>query len=978
MRDTLSDARADSTRVVLVGGEAGIGKTRLIDEFVAAAPSDVGSDALVARGQCVDLDSDAPPYGPLAAVLRQLLAEPHADQLIGSSSRDALRILLPELTESTADTRADDDGQGGRGRLFDAIATLVESVAKRRTMVIVVEDLHWCDQATLGVLRFLVKILDVRGLLFVFTFRSDELPRGHALRSWLPELDRSRRVMRIDLERLSRSQVARMLASAWDAPAAKADIDAVFSRSDGVPFFVEELANLGKGSALSMQMPTTLRGVLLARYDALAEPTQQVMRAIAAGGQRVGHDLLARAISTDNVGRLEGAVREAITADVLVADDTTYAFRHALMQEAIHDQLLPGERVRLHTAYAEALSESGQTSVDAGAISYHWMAAHNLPNAFAASIEAMAQARASYAHAAAARMGERAIALWDRVPDAQAVAGRSRVELLSDTAYILRNAGESTRALALIDEALAEDGGDDPALRARMLRNKASFLANDGRTGSIELLEQALEALPGSEPSVLRANVLGELSARLMLVARFAEAVDVADHAYAEAVAVGSGTRSSVALNIRGVSRVSLGEIEPGLADLARAGELAQDTTDSALVRYWVNQSDVLNLLGRFDDAIATAQAGLAIARERMVERTSGAMLSFNLISPLLALGQAERARELLDRALELDPPIGFSAPLQRLALHMAVLDGDPARADELLRRWRGGLDRQGRIDTQSELNLAFVAAEIALELGDPARAWTEASVLLAAGHRQEPAFDLPLAAIAARAVSAAAVAGIALSAGDDGTSMAHADAVSRLREVLDAASWWPTAAAYEAQFVAEIGGQAMSGNDPALWKKALEAAERPESVAQLWPYAAYRLALANAESGDRIAAEKWARAARDKAEHIGAPLYVRRSDDLLKNAGLTARRAQTDAQTGAPPGIRMTERESQVLELLAQGLSNREIAARLFISTKTASVHVSNILRKTGASSRTEAAYLSRMRQDSKQPDSNRPGGPG
>jgi DNA-binding CsgD family transcriptional regulator/tetratricopeptide (TPR) repeat protein len=955
MRDTLSDASTDSARVLLLGGEAGIGKTRLIEEFIADAPD----DALVVRGQCVDLDSDAPPYGPLAAVLRQLLGAPEAGQLIGPSSRDALRILLPELSEPPGETRADDDSQSGRGRLFDAIATLVESVAKSRTLIVIVEDLHWCDQATLGVLRFLVKILETRGLLFVFTFRSDELARGNAVRSWLPELDRSRRVTRIELERLSRRQVARMLAYAWDAPPAKADIDVVFSRSDGVPFFVEELANLGKGSALSMQMPTTLRGVLLARYDALGEQTQRVMRAIAAGGQRVGHDLLGRAMGGDSIGQIEDAVREAIAADVLVADDTTYAFRHALMQEAIHDQLLPGERVRLHTAYAEALSEAGQTaSVDAGAISYHWMAAHNLPSAFAASIEAMAQARASYAHAAAARMGERAIALWDRVPGASAIAGRSRIELLSDTAYILRNAGESTRAIALIDEALSQDTGDDPELRARMLRNKASFLANDGRTGSIELLEQALAALPGLEPSVLRANVLGELAARLMLVARFAEAVAVADRAYAEAIAVGSDTRSSVALNIRGVSRVSLGEIEPGLADLALAGELAQETTDSALVRYWVNQSDVLNLLGRFDDAIATAQSGLAVARERMVERTSGAMLTFNLISPLLALGQAERARELLDRALELDPPIGFSAPLQRLAMHMMVLDGDPAGADELLRRWRAGLERQGRIDTQSELNLAFVAAEIALELGDPARAWTEASVLLAPGHRQEPAFDLPLAAIAARAVSAAAGGGISLPAGDDRTQVAYTDAVERLRQVLDAASWWPTAAAFRAQFAAEIGGQDMSGSDPELWQLALETAERPESVAQLWPYAAYRLALAYAENGDRAGAEQWAHAARDRAGEIGAVLYVQRADDLMKDAGLTARRVQT----GALLGIRMTERESQVLELLAQGLSNREIAARLFISTKTASVHVSNILRKTGASSRTEAAYLSRM----------------
>jgi DNA-binding NarL/FixJ family response regulator len=157
-----------------------------------------------------------------------------------------------------------------------------------------------------------------------------------------------------------------------------------------------------------------------------------------------------------------------------------------------------------------------------------------------------------------------------------------------------------------------------------------------------------------------------------------------------------------------------------------------------------------------------------------------------------------------------------------------------------------------------------------------------------------------------------------------------------------------------------------MSGSDPELWQLALETAERPEPVAQLWPYAAYRLALAYAENGDRAGAEQWAHAARDRAEGTGAGRVGQRAAKHMKAPGLPARRVQT----GALLGIRMTERESQVLELLAQGLSNREIAARLFISTKTASVHVSNILRKTGASSRTEAAYLSRMRHGGESED--------
>jgi ATP/maltotriose-dependent transcriptional regulator MalT len=959
VRDAQAEALTDSARVVLVGGEAGIGKTRLIDEFVAEA----STDAIVARGQCVDFASDAPPYGPLAAVLRQLLTALGADRVRASAgpAHDALRVLLPELAGAPEDTQLDDDAPGGRGRLFEAITALVESVASHQPLLVVIEDLHWCDQATLSVLRFLVKVVDARGLLLIFTFRSDELGHGHPLRSWLPELDRSRRVVRIDLARLNRAQVGRMLAAAWGEPASRADIDAVYTRSDGIPFFVEELASDGPGAALSMSMPKTLRGVLLARYETLSEDAQNVLRAIAAGGQHVRHDLLVRVMAADD-GDIDTAAREAISADVLVADDTSYTFRHALMQEAVHSQLLPGERVRLHTAYAEALTDAGRTGMtDAGAISYHWMAAHNLRNAFAASIEAMRQARASYANSAAARMGERAIELWDRVPDAQTVAGRSRVDLLSETAYVLRNAGESERALALIDEALDADDGADPELRAAMLRNKASFLANDGRTGSIELLGQARDLLTGTQPSVLRANVLGELAARLMLAGRLVDAVSMADRAYTEAVAVHSDTRRSVAVNIRGVSRVSLGEIDEGLADLAQARELAGETMDSAYLRYWVNQSHVLAVLGRFADAVAMAEEGVAIARERGVERTSGAILVANMIAPLFALGQADRATELLDNALELDAPIGYSAPLQRDKLWMTLIAGDPMAADRLLHSWRAGLDRQRQIDAPADLNLAYIDASIAMELGDPVRAWHAASALVRAGRDRDPAFDLPLAAIGARALARLTADRTPIPATDAIAEPLTYDAArNTLREVVDAVSWWPAAPGYVAIFAAELGGADARGDDPELWKAAIVAAEHPTSPAHLWPYAAYRSALVSAAAGDRAAAESSARAARDRAAQIGAGLYVRHADDFLNRAGLTAR--PTSSDTSSESG-RLTDRESQVLDLLAQGLSNREIGERLFISTKTASVHVSNILRKTGASSRTEAAYLSRPR---------------
>ncbi|HEY5222135.1 MAG TPA: AAA family ATPase [Microbacteriaceae bacterium] len=974
-RQTLADAATDSMRTLLVAGEAGIGKTRLVAEFLGQLPP----DTVVVRGQCVDFDRDAPPYAPLITMLRQHLRAAGTDAFLEAAgpTRSALRALLPELdAESPGDLPTEDPTGDGRGRLYAAIAAVLESAARTNPLVLVVEDLHWADRATLGVLRFLLKAVDIRGLLIVLTFRTDELAPGHALRLWLPELERSPRVVRIDLARLTRAQVKRMALAVWDEPVTRAEIDTVYERSDGVPFFVEELVCAGQNNAGQSNagqnnagqkntgqnsgdqnggdqhtadraaFPGTLRGILLARYDALDDTTQRLLRVIAAGGQRVEHELFLRVTSDDEFD-IDTAARKAVSADILVVDDTAYAFRHALMREAIHTQLLPGERVRVHTRYAQALSESQPSaSVDAGQIAYHWMAAHNLRNAFTASLSAMEQARSSFATERAARLGERAIELWDSVSDAAELAGRSRVTLLSETAYILRNAGESERALALIDEALADTSLIDAAQHATMLRNKASFLANLGRSGSIELLREALMLLDSESPTVLRANVLGELAARLMLAARFEEAIETADHAYAEAHAVGSPTRTSIAANIRGFSRLSSGHIEEGLDDLTLAGEVAATAMDTARLRFWVNQSDALNALGRFDDAVRVAEEGVAVARRRGVERTSGAILACNLIAPLYALGRYQRARELLDSALELDPPIGFSAPLQRLALQVTLWGGDPETADQLLHRWRAGLDRQRRIDAASDRQLAGIAAEIALERGDVALAWREVSAVLEPERRSFAAYDVPLLAITARTLAALRSDGIApQNAGDE------------LRRMLKRYAWWPTFPVYAALVDAELGGSEHAGDDPELWQNAVFAAQEPVAPAQLWPYATFRLARALLAHADRQGAHTQAKAARERAEAIGCGLIVQHIDILLERAGLTGAAV---ARVGVPK-VTLTEREQQVLKLLSEGLSNREIAERLYISVKTASVHVSNILRKTGTTSRTQAAYLTR-----------------
>ena len=268
-----------------------------------------------------------------------------------------------------------------------------------------------------------------------------------------------------------------------------------------------------------------------------------------------------------------------------------------------------------------------------------------------------------------------------------------------------------------------------------------------GRRSSSSRRSSCFPTTPDDE---LRAQLLGELASRLMLEARYDEAIETATLAYEKARMGGATERMSIAATVRGVARVGHGEIAGGLADLDQARTLAGDDGGS-LLRYFVNASDVLNLLGRYDDAIALAQEGAEQARERGVERTSGVMLSSNTVEPLLAAGRLDTAEALLDPALALDPPPGFRVHLQRMKLWLTLWRGDPAQADELLRGWRSGMIVQAELEMQSRLGFARVAAETAFAQGDLQRAWSDAGAITSATRRRMPAYDLPLLGIAAR-----------------------------------------------------------------------------------------------------------------------------------------------------------------------------------------------------------------------------------
>lgn len=1009
---------AEEPRAVAIGGEAGIGKTRLVAEF----RREVG-DALVLTGKCVDIGAESAPYAPFSAIVRELASQIGLDELLAAAgpARAVLSVLLPELA-STGQLPQ----RAGTERLYELVAVLFENIARDRRLVLVIEDIHWADRATIELLRFLVGMVESPGILIVVTYRSDEIVRGHPLRPVLPELERSRRLARWELSRLTRDQVAaQMLAIASAARGGSSDaevaadpaaagavhvddarIDDVFERSEGVPFFVEELAGADphEGDPGGGILPETLRELLLARYERLDDATQHLLRLLAVGGACVRHDLLDLVYPGTPI-ELDATVRSAVDGGLLVIDESCYDFRHALVRAAVLSEVLPGERVRYHAAYADALeSFAGTGRLVAHEISQHRLDAHDPVRAFPATLDAMREARQAYAFARSARMGERALELWEQIDEPESVAGMSHVSLMQRTAAAWHDAGDNDRALTVVDAALEEclpvrvgedaaepdgvhpdgtrpggagqdavhgNGADQHSVEqhAELLANKAQYLAGLSRPGSTALLEEALSELGDDACSETTAEVLGDLAGRLMLEARYDDAVVVATKALAQADAAGSLSRRSVSHNIRGVSLVGLGRIDEGLADLKRAGELAS-TRDGAMMRYRVNTSDVMHLIGRYADAVDIGNAGVERARQLGVQRTGGVMLASNTVEPLAALGRWDDAFALLEPALALNPPPGFRVHLQRIKLWLLTWKGELAAADELWRLWAPMMKVQGEIEVQSRLGAARVEAELALALGDIERAWGALSVLLR-DHRTMSGYDLPLLADAGRTLALLRTAA-------PGSALEHIDLSSAedgLREVLESAREWPTASVWAPIFEAEL---AADGLDADAWGDAVRASLLPSAPAHLEPYARFRQAQAlvaatTGPSGSaqhraathREAAHEQVRRARQLAERLGSGLLLGWIDEFAARAGLeTAHTSREDVSGGHPdaPAPKLTERERQVLDLIAQGLSNKQIGERLYISTKTASVHVSAILRKLGATSRTEAVYLARV----------------
>ncbi len=965
LSDALGRALSGEQATIVVGGEAGVGKSRLVQELVREARA-AGARVLV--GSCIELDGGGIPFAPVVEMMRDLGAELPAGELDAAlgPARAEVGRLVPELDESTPATSADDRDPA---RLLELMLGVVGRLAASAPLMLVFEDVQWADRATLDLLPLLVARAVGRRLLLVLTVRSDELHRAHPFRRMAARWEQQRTVQRMELPRLDPRSIAAQLEAILGHRPDGELVDVIAERSEGIPLFVEELLDATRDGRLDPDyLPPSLRDVLLARAEFLSPSAQHVLRVVSATA-RWAPDRLLGLVAGLPESELHLALRETVEHQLLVVDASGrgYGFRHALARAAIHDDLLPGERARLHKAYAEALEDNAElagSDLDASSmLAHHWLAAHNIPRALPASVRAGKAAAAAGAPSAAQRHFERALELWPQVADAEHRAGTDHSQLLEVAASAAARAGGVDRALALVDEALAEVGSTGTLeRRATLLVRRAELLVDLGRDSeALAVFEQAEALLPRDLPSKVSAQVLGSFARALVRVDQISRAGELAQRALDAAEAVNATEQKLEAQNVLALAMVYRGDIEGGLA---LAEQVAQEAIRAGLswlaTRAFISLSDAQLMLGRYDEAVQTADRGTALAEQAGFSRTMGAFMRSNKAEALLRSGQWDAV--MAAAAAGAEAPGVFAGTLVLLRAELLALSGRRDEAERDLREARRHL--RNSTAAQFTLPLAGVEAELARAAGDLAGARQIVSDALGREDLgDEPRYKWPLMSLGARVEAERTLA--ARDAGEPAT-----DAEQRIAELGDGADLTPATTPADFGHLALVRAEharVRREHETEAWADAITACRAMNEPLPL-AYALLRHAETLTGRGHTEEAAASAREALELAQMMGAAPLLAEIQALMRRARLSVNGHEDvePAKTHVPDELErfgLTAREAEVLRLVADGLSNTQIAEALVISRKTASVHVSNILAKLGVSTRVEAAALAHRR---------------
>jgi DNA-binding CsgD family transcriptional regulator len=975
LQSALDAATEGRGRTIVIGGEAGIGKSRLVAALVGAATA---GGAQVLLGACLPTGTGVIPYAPFVEALRGLTrsVEPARLPALLGPARGEIGRLLPETASHAIDDRDRFEGdRAGQGRLFEAILTVLERMSRSRATVLVIEDVQWADDGTRSLITFLSRNLRAARVLVLVTIRSEDIDPGGPVSRFIAELERHDWVERIELEPLDRGDVTSILRSLRGSTPAPDLVDSIATRSGGNPFFLEQLAAVSTQGTAG-ELPPRLRDVLIARLSQFPESTRIVLRAAAAAGRRVDDEVLGVVLGLSPkaiADALRPAIAQGLLVDAGTADDgpAGYVFRHALLAEVAERELLHGERDRLHAAFASELERRGEVdgvAVSPAELAYHWVAARNHERAVPALVDAGLEAERVYAFADARRQFEQALTLWPADQEVPQAVGLDRVAVLQHAAESAVLSGAYADAVTLgrraimtaeLDEVI--DGRPDPTRLGALHDRLRWFLWESGdRPAAEAAVEEALRLIPTEPPTALRARALGQAAGLRLFGGSPRDAGRLATEAIAVARTAGAPAEEAFALGILGWSKAVSGNVDEGIATYQEGLAIAERLGGvEGIALAHANLAALLDRVGRTDASLEAAREGFAITQRLGVARTYGGGLLGHAAKALFDLGRWDEAAAAADEGLALDPVGSASIWLH---VNRARVDANQGRFDEA----EDHLRQAGAIAIGAEryrLPLLAATAELAAwrHRPQPIRAAVEA--VLGSVDEGLPV-DPAVGWLAWHALRAEADAAAEARSRHDDKALLEIEArvmpiVARLAGRGEQNDVGPVDERRDAVAGLCIGelGRLRGEGDPAAWDATAAAWDRIGRPA-LAAYARYRSAEALlGQRGDRSVAAGSLRSAHRGATQLGAFPLLGEIERLARQA-----RIELDAgRVGEPPPdpLGLTEREAEVIRLVAAGRSNQQIADALFITRKTASVHVSNILGKLGVANRVEAAAI-------------------
>lgn len=974
---------------VVLQGDAGAGKTRLVRGLAERAGS---GGAVVVSGAAVDVGEQLPCW-PVASGVRRLLG---AGSLPGA--RTALEPWRDELAPLLEPAGA--DRAPSSGHLLDLVRRVLVGVSATAPVLLVVEDLHWADRTTRELVLSLVAHLVDEPILVVVTVRSDAVDDHHPLRRMLPELTRDRRVRSLVLAPLPRDVVAEVVGRTGGGPDADL-VDLVWRRSRGNAFIVAEtLAAVDEGAADGLS--PGLRGLVLGRVAGLGAAARSVVQALALGEEPVPHALLAEVLRISEHD-LVPALREAADASVVVVHPQVegYGLRHGLMRDVVAAELMPGERRFLHRRYAMAFDAVLDGATDDGPTdpavtlsrAHHWVRADDPVRALPAVVHAAQVAEEMREFGTAHRQWMAAVELSARPAPQRAAIGRAPGRapepppgaLLTRAADTAQLAGEYDTAVDLLrrlvpDPAVAT-AGDLPTV-VRLGRS----LLDAGRTGdAVEVLRTAADdAADGPDRAALHAAHADAL----LVTGDVTGAQREAERALALSRRTGEQAAQAPILTTLGFALAYRENPDAGLAAVAEGLMIAERTAEpTAVGRAYQSWATLLSgPLAEVGEGVEIAHQGVVRMRDLGLARSAGVRLLATSANGLFRLGRWTEAADDVEEALALRPTGADELEIRLARCRLQVGRGEFDDADDDMRAVDLLALDGATAASRYRVPLLTLRSGIAMWRGQPDRARRLVATGLDIAERTPDDVFLiaPLVWHGLRAEAEAVALGQpAERAALDRLGGHVARLEQRVPHTVPALR--RTVLAYVAMCRAERDRVA-SASDPAAWGRV---AETWSALLNPYPaaYALLRRAEALLDTGaSRGDAGRALRAAAETATAMGAAPFLDEVAALARRARLdlggtvgVVTTPDTDVRTtqavrSAPELAALTEREHEVLAVLADGLSNRQIASRLFISDRTVAVHVSRVLSKTGTRSRTQAAALLQRVRARPVPPTDRP----